>query len=455
MSSSYLDIDSDIVALASARGHGAIALVRIAGPSSIRRLSAIFSKPKSLLKLNGYQAVHGEVLGQDKSPADEVVALVFKAPNSYTGQDGADIMCHGGSATIEAVLSALDFGGFRPALPGEFTFRAFYNGKMDLARAEAVNELIVARTSAARADAYARLSGALSKELSVLKEGLVDTAATLALGMDYGEEEAGEDMKAELELLEKTRSACLKLASSYKVGKAFKDGVMVALAGKTNAGKSSIFNRLLKEERAIVSPVAGTTRDYIEAALDLGGIPVSIVDTAGVRESEDQVEAEGVRRSWLLADSADIVLYVVDAGLGLDAGDKEFLAAHPDAIKVWNKVDKEGARKAPGSWLEFSAKQGYGEETLVNAIQSAALGGGQAALLSGREVRIGSARHKAALEKAAASLESAIALLNSGGPLDMAAVDLAAALDALAEISGEVSSEDILDRLFSSFCVGK
>lgn len=455
MKQSYLDTEADIAALASAKGQGALAVIRLAGPSIIERFASIFSRPKALQFLKGYEALHGIIRDRAGKPVDEVVVLLFRAPNSYTGQDGLDIMCHGGIAVQEAVLSTLLEAGFRQALPGEFSFRAFYNGKIDLARAEAVNELIAARTSAARADAYSRLSGALSKELAGLKESLLDAAATIALGMDYGEEEAAIVLDAELEAIKKTQAACIELAESYTVARMYKEGLMLALAGKTNAGKSSLFNRLLKEERAIVSPEPGTTRDYLEAELDIAGIPITVVDTAGVRDSQDLVEAEGVRRSVLLAESADILLYVVDATVGLADEDTDFLAAYPKAIKLWNKVDKVDALPVPAGWLEFSAKTGHGEASLIEAVKNAVFGAGHGEQFGAENVRIGSARHRAFLEKAADSLKSAIDLIEEGGPMDMAAVDLATAMEALGEITGEISSEDVLDKLFSSFCVGK
>jgi len=463
MSRAYLDTESDIAALATPRGQGALAVLRMAGPGCVERLAGGFSRPDVLRRLEGFQAAYGRIVGRDGKAVDEVVALVSRAPASYTGQDGVDLLCHGGGASVGAVLAILDALGFRRALPGEFTFRAFYHGKMDLARAEAVGELVSARTSAARADAFARLSGGLSRELAALKERLVRAAAGLALRLDYGEDEApddeGGDRLALSSELGEAREACLGLASSYAVGRALRDGAVVALAGRTNAGKSSLFNRLLKEERAIVSPAPGTTRDYLEAELDLAGIPVTVVDTAGVRDSQDPVETEGVRRSRLVAQGADLVVYVVDALVGLDPEDEAFLAAHPAALRAWNKVDALGAASPPSGWLGLSAVTGQGESSLVAAIRAAILGrdgpsGADAEPLVDR-ARVGSARHREALERAAACLAEAIEALRDGEPVDMAAVDVAAALEALGEITGETTSEDVLDALFSGFCVGK
>lgn len=467
MSRAYLDTDSDIAALATPRGQGALAVIRLAGPGSVERLAGAFSRPDVLRGLAGFRAAYGRMLGADGRAVDEVVALVSRAPASYTGQDGVDLLCHGGVATVEAVIAALDARGFRRALPGEFTFRAFYNGKMDLAKAEAVGELVAARTAEARADAFSRLSGGLSRELAAVRDRLLRAAATLALRLDYGEDEAPGDEASELAVLGAelggAREACLRLAASYAVGRALREGAVVALAGRTNAGKSSLFNRFLKEERAIVSPAPGTTRDYLEAELDLGGLPVTVVDTAGVRQSDDPIEAEGVRRSRLVAGGADVVVYVVDSVAGLDPADDDFLSAHPLAVRAWNKVDAPGALAVPPGWLGISAATGRGEAELVAAVRAAVLGddviGDAIRCEQGARIepatRVGSARHRDALENAASCLAEALEALRSGEPADMAAVDVAAALEALGEITGETTSEDVLDALFSGFCVGK
>ncbi|MBU0929423.1 MAG: tRNA uridine-5-carboxymethylaminomethyl(34) synthesis GTPase MnmE, partial [Spirochaetes bacterium] len=367
MAKGYLDIEDDIAALATPPGTGALAVVRVAGPGSIDRLAGVFSRPEALRSSPGHAAVYGAVTGPDGRAVDEVVALAFRSPASYTGQDGVDVMCHGGQAAVEGVLAALKAAGFRGALPGEFTFRAFYNGKLDLARAEAVGELVSARTAAARSDAFSRLSGGLSRELASIRERLLRVAAAFALRLDYGEDESPEDIVVELPAIRAAREGCLRLAGSYAVGRALRDGATVALAGRTNAGKSSLFNRLLKEERAIVSSAHGTTRDYLEAELDLGGLPVRLVDTAGVRQSADPVEAEGVRRTMLLAEAADLVVYVVDATRGLSREDEDFVAANPGALRAWNKVDDPAAAPVPESWIGVSAATGAGEAELAAA----------------------------------------------------------------------------------------
>ncbi|OHD79948.1 MAG: tRNA uridine-5-carboxymethylaminomethyl(34) synthesis GTPase MnmE [Spirochaetes bacterium RIFOXYC1_FULL_54_7] len=461
MASSYLDMEDDIAALATPQGQGALAVVRVCGPGSVVRMARAFSRPEALQAAPGHTAVVGHVLGADGAAVDEAVLLVFKGPASYTGQDGVDLSCHGGPASATRVLAALEIVGFRPALPGEFTFRAFAGGKLDLARAEAVGELVAARTVAAQADALARLSGGLSREIESIKTELVRLAAACALRLDYGDDEAHEGFDEELPALSNCRKDCSDLAATFAVGRLLQDGASIAAAGRTNAGKSSLFNRLLREERAIVSEFHGTTRDYVEAALDLDGIPVRLLDTAGVRQTDDPVEAEGMRRSRLVASGADLVLYVVDAIVGLFPEDESFLAAHPGALRVWNKIDSPRAFPAPEGWLAVSAETGAGEPWLIAAIKAALLGhagptvSGASPSAGPAGVRISSARQKAALIKAASALGDAESAIKSRESLDMVAVDLSAALSALGEISGETTPEDILDSLFSNFCVGK
>jgi len=460
MAKGYLDIEDDIAALATPAGTGALAVLRVSGPGSVGRFSSVFSRPDVLRATPGYSAVFGTMHGPDRHAVDEVVALVFRSPASYTGQDSVDIMCHGGQATVAGLLSVLDSAGFRRALPGEFTFRAFYNGKMDLARAEAVNELVLARTSEARADAFSRLSGGLSRDLAAIRKDLIRIASACSLRLDYGEDETPEDLSVELPAIKAASEACRQLSDSYAVGKVLRDGAVVALSGRTNAGKSSLFNRLLKEERAIVSGSHGTTRDFLEAELDLGGLPVRLVDTAGVRDSDDPVEAEGVRRALLVAVAADAVVHVVDSTEGLAPLDVEFVQTHPRAILAWNKIDDPASKPAPAGWIGVSATTGQGESALAASIRSALIDGAKAgsALVPGSipaGIRIGTERHRSALLRAAAALEDAGESIEAGEPVDMTAVDVATAIEALGEISGETTSEDILESLFSNFCVGK
>lgn len=464
MQRGYLDTEDAIVALATPPGEGALAVLRLAGPGAVGRLAAAFSRPAALAACPGHAAVYGRLLGQGGEPVDEVVALVFRAPRSYTGQDGVDLMCHGGAASAERALAALAAAGFKPALPGEFSFRAYRAGKLDLVRARAVDELVRARTVEAHEDALRRLSGELSAELAALRAELLRLSAACALRLDYGEDESPEDFAAELPAIRALAARCLALADSYRVGRLLKEGAVVALAGKTNAGKSSLFNRLLKEERAIVSPHHGTTRDYLEAELDLRGVPVRLVDTAGLREAADPVEAEGVRRTKLLAEGADALIYLVDATRGLDPEDEAFIAAHPSALRVWNKVDLPGTPPPPPGWVAVSAMDGRGESALAGELAAlllgkdegvAATGDGTGGAAGRTAARLSTSAQRDALLAAARALEEAAEAGESGLPLDALALDLAAAQAELAGLLGEASGEDVLDALFSNFCVGK
>jgi tRNA modification GTPase len=455
MRRTYLDTDDDIAALATPPGCGALAVVRVCGPGCITRLAGLFSRPDTLRAAAGHQALFGQLHATDGRLLDEVVALVFRGPASYTGQDGVDIMCHGGMVSADLVLAALAMAGFEAALPGEFTFRAFASGKLDLARAEAVAELVAARTADAQADALGRLTGGLSRQVADIKAALLRLSAACALRLDYGDDEAPESLDGELPVLDALRDSCQALADTFAVGRLLREGASIAAAGCTNAGKSSLFNRLLKEERAIVSELHGTTRDYVEAGLDLDGIPVRLLDTAGVRRTDDPVEAEGVRRTRQVAAGADVLLYVVDGIVGLSPEDHAFLEQHPAAVRVWNKIDSPKARPVPPGWVAFSAETGAGEPELVAAIRTALVGppAGTASLAG--QVRIASPRQRDALIKAAAALADAGMALRDGLPLDMVAVDIAVALAAIGQISGETTPEDILETLFANFCVGK
>ncbi len=446
-------MDDDIAASATSPGPSALAVIRVAGPSSVRRLASVFSRPKALSTLPGYQALYGHIRKAGAQRVDQVVVLVFRAPASYTGQDGADIMCHGGSAGIDLIMATLVDAGFRRALPGEFTFRAFMNGKLDLAKAEAVHELIQARTEAAHDDALTRLSGGLSDELARAKTRLTKAAAACALGLDYGDDEVPDALRNSLGELTDLAESLENLAASWRVGRLLRDGALVVLAGGTNAGKSSLYNRLLKEERAIVSDVHGTTRDSLEAQLDLDGIPVRLVDTAGMRDSSDPVEQEGVRRSRLQADGADLLLYVVDAVLGLHEQDKTFLHGRERVLMVWNKVDDASAKPTPDGWIPVSAKTGAGERQLALAIAEAIRGPDASAAMG--SLRVSTARQADALARTAAACRSALRAAAAGHALDMVSLDLAEAMAALGELTGETAPDDVLDAMFSGFCVGK
>jgi tRNA modification GTPase len=369
-------------------------------------------------------------------------------------------------------MEALREAGFRDSLPGEFTFRAFMNGKLDLTRAESVMELVSAKTDAGRGRAVNRLSGALEAEIRRLRDLLVQVLAGTELRLDYAEDEedAGEEGLPDRALAEGVLERLRALAASYRMERLYQEGALGVIAGRPNAGKSSLFNRLVKEDRSIVTDIPGTTRDWIEAWISLEGIPLRLADTAGLRDSQDEVERLGIARSRELLEAADLVLYVIDGCAGLTGEDRRFLEtlsgpAAPPLLLLWNKADvapppaegtvllKPGA--APFPVLAISAGTGDGAGALwaAMAAQLESRSGGAAG--ENRTPGIASARQKQLIDSAAAAAAEALDLADRGEPLDLIAPLLREGVNALGEITGEVSTADILEAVFSRFCVGK
>jgi tRNA modification GTPase len=501
---------------ALATGPGSLALIRTSGgnsggespeESAMLLLSRIFSRPRKLLEAPGNTIIRGWILDKRGEKVDQALVSVYRAPKSYTGEDGADISCHGGLAVVRAVTESLKAAGFREALPGEFSFRAFMNGKLDLTRCESVMELVNAKTEAGRDHAVGRLSGILYREIADIKELLVAVLAETELYLDYDEEEAappGETGDPEQRLPGRSLAgeglARLRvLADSWRIERIYQEGALAVIAGRPNAGKSSLFNLLLKEERSIVTDTPGTTRDWIEATLSVEGIPLRLADTAGLREQDggaglnpggmarsgtarpvgarlDPAEQIGVRRSRELIDQAELVIYVIDGETGLDADDRTLLrdlqAKRTPLIILWNKADlaeppEESAAGFP--LLPVSAKTGSGTAELIRAVSAAlqvpagiagAAEDGEAAKAVAettlfRRIGLGSVRQKGLVDTAIAALEEALSLADSGEPLDLVAPLLREGVDALGEITGEVSTADILETMFGKFCVGK
>ena len=450
--------EDNIAALATGWDESALAVIRTSGPDAVNLASAVFSNPEALIKAEGGKIVYGyiiEPLSGDR--IDEVLAAVFRAPRSYTGENSVEFFCHGGIPAVTSVLSTLADAGFRSAAPGEFTMRAFINGKLDLTRAEAVHEIVTAKTARAHKLALNRLSGALEKRIDDLKYRVLQMLSSVELLLDYPEDELDGQMSGyplQPEEVAELAADVKRLAESFKAGKVFRDGVPVALAGRTNAGKSSLFNMLLKEDRAIVSEVHGTTRDYIESWITVDGIPLRLFDTAGLRDSENPIEAEGIKRSGDVIAGAGIVLYLVDSTEGLVDEDWSFLdnfKENDKLIRVWSKIDAERSADAPEGFIPVSAVSAEGLELLEKALSTAALG--KKGLDD--DVVIDSLRQKDLLRRAADALEKTEAAASVEAPLDAAAMELHDALEALGEITGEVSSADILNNIFSNFCVGK
>lgn len=491
-----------IAAHATPLAESALAVIRSSGPGCIDLVASCFSRPKKLREAPGNTIVHGWIVNKGGEKVDEVLVSVFRAPRSYTGEDAVDISCHGGIATARSVLQCLIDAGFRQALPGEFTFRAFMNGKIDLTRSESVVELIEAKTDESRRHALDRLSGALEAEIRAIKEDLVHALAATELFLDYSEDDgvsaiAEDGMAIDCEIpdqlplpaaeaaglmpdrkrVEAALETLEQLAASYRIEKLYRDGALVAIAGRPNAGKSSLFNRLLKEERSIVTDIPGTTRDYIEAWISLEGIPVRLVDTAGLRHAEDPIEQIGVERSKSIVQSADLILYIVDGSRGFESEDLRLLDEYRrselwegrDAaplLVVWNKADvapevrpltNTEPEHSPRV-LPVSAKTGSGIPELAHAMKEA-LGGAETAPQTGNQgkaaVGIASERQKALVDRAIEALREALTLADQRAPLDLIAPELREAVEALGEITGEVSTAEILETMFSRFCVGK
>jgi tRNA modification GTPase len=382
---------------------------------------------------------------------DEVMLAVYRAPRSYTGEDSAEIISHGSIPVIQRLLSLLTRSGFRPAGPGEFTQRAFLNGRMDLTRAEAVNEIVRARTDRARALALQRLSGAIESRVRAAREGLVDLRAGLEVAIDYPEDqhEGGLDHQG---ALDRTISLLEGLTRTYRQGRIYQEGASVAIAGATNSGKSSLFNAILRQERAIVSDVHGTTRDWLEGTVSLEGIPVRLFDTAGLRRTSDPLEVEGMRRTGQVLESADCVIYIVDSTRGLDDEDRAFLSRRSGVplVRAWNKVDLPESRSAPEGFMPLSATTGHGLEKLETEV-AATLG----SPAESGEPLIDSVRQRDLIGRALAALGRLREARARGVSADLLAVDLADAMDALGEITGEITTAEVLERMFAAFCVGK
>jgi tRNA modification GTPase len=478
---SYGD-EAPIVAFATTPGKSALTLIRCSGKGTLELAASVFSNPEKLLNAAGNTVIHGWIVrvnGDQGSASgekvDEVVISIFRAPKSYTGEDSLDISCHGGIAAGRGVIDALRATGFRDALPGEFTFRSFMNGKLDLTRSESVMELVSAKTDRGRYNAVNRLSGILENEINAIKKNLVEVLSGAEIFLDYSEDEIGvstEEAAGQLpkrQLAEETLIRLRKLSESWQRERIYQEGILAVIAGRPNAGKSSLFNLLLKEERSIVTEIPGTTRDWIEAWVSIEDIPVRLADTAGLRKSLDPVEKIGVERSRSLLEEADIVLYLIDGATGITDEDQDLIkqlrqdtsTQHKPLLVFWNKADiapqqaETPAKNNIENYLAISAKTSEGIKELTSAIVvtiSEQIGKSDSDNL---HATVGSLRQKNLLEAAAAALEEALNLAKQEEPLDLIAPRLREAVNALGEITGEVSTADILEEMFSKFCVGK
>lgn len=451
-----------IAAISTPRGEGGIGIVRISGNNALDILEKIF-KPKSgkaIKGLRNYSINYGHIF-DGKTLVDEVLVSIMKAPNTYTREDIVEINCHGGFVITEKVLEVVLKNGARIAEIGEFTRRAFLNGRIDLTQAEAVIDLIHGKTEKSVSLSLNQLRGDLKEQIEHLKKLVLDVAAHINVVLDYPEEGIDDPLPEHLvENLQEVLDTTDRLIRSYDKGKMIKEGIKTAIVGKPNVGKSSILNSVLKEERAIVTHVAGTTRDVIEEVVNLKGIPLVLVDTAGIRKTDDLVENIGVEKSKKLIESADLILFVVDGSRPLDEEDIKIHEAikAEKVIGILNKIDiKEDIDLSPltkiSKWLEISAIKNQGIDEMEEEIYRHIID--ENIEDSSQKITITNVRHKSALEKTKQSIENIFETIESGLPMDLMAVDIKGALDSLSEVTGEISSEDLLDHIFSNFCVGK
>ena len=463
MSNSYTP-EEPIAAIATALAPSALALIRLSGKNCISLLSKVFSRPKALNQAEGNTIVYGWIVNPEntekKQPVDEVLVSVFRAPKSYTGEEMAEISCHGGISPVTAIFNLLLKNGFRTALPGEFSFRAFVNGKSDLTKAEAVKEIIDSKTDASRSLAVGRLSGNLFNEIQSIKEKIISTIASIEVELEYPEDEENFSDSFDSTLLEQAKDSLTELSKSWQSQKLYQDGARIILCGKTNAGKSSLFNALLKEERAIVSDIEGTTRDWIESWVSFDGIPARLFDTAGLRITDDVIEQRGVEMTKDLTQDADIILYLVDSTKSEAQEDIDFISSFKNripVIKVLNKIDilenetsKDDSLELPV--VKISAKTGLGISDLVKEVKNTLV---KSTKSERTQAGLGSERQKQAVDEALDSVNHALEVSCADFTMDAVVQDLEDALSFLAEITGETTPDDILGNIFANFCVGK
>lgn len=449
-----------IVALATPPGVGAIGIIRLSGNGAIELVDLMF--PSKQLINQQANTLHVGVLVDGDTKLDEVVVSLFKSPRSYTGEDVVEISCHGSSFILQQVIEACIKKGARLATPGEFTMRAFLQGKMDLIQAEAVADLIASGTKAAQETALNQVRGGFSNILAVLRDELIKFSALIELELDFSQEDVEfVDRKSLKELLLRISVTVSNLLQSFQLGNVIKNGVSVAIVGKPNAGKSTLLNSLLNENRAIVSSIAGTTRDTIEEVLNIDGILFRLIDTAGIRDGADEIEAIGVEKSREKMRSADLVVYLFDAleetKENVDTVQQELLTVTKNWLMVGNKLDdiKQIETRAAYYQLEevvyISAKENKGLDQLRRKLTAKVTQG----VINTENTIVTNARHFQSLQKVGQSIESINNGLENKLPGDLLAIDIRQCLHYLGEITGQISNEDQLDYIFSKFCIGK
>ncbi len=446
--------DDTIAAISTSPGEGGIGIVRLSGPNSREIAAKIFTG-----KLRHRHLAYGRVIDPSSGEVlDEALAALMLAPHTYTREDMVEINCHAGPLVLRRVLELVLKMGARLAMPGEFTLRAFLSGRIDLSQAEAVIDVIKSRTGSSLKAAISGLEGNLSREIKSLRNNLMESLAYLTALTDFPEDEI--EPRDVRPYLEKDLKRIRELISGAEAGIICREGLKTAIVGRPNVGKSSLLNRLLRSDRAIVTPLPGTTRDTLEETASIRGLPLVLIDTAGITRSNDMIEALGIERTHQAISQADLVLWVVDAGAPLQKQDYEIreLLNGRKVLTVLNKIDLPGqvdVSEIKGDFARVSALTGQGldelEEKITGLIPAALsdMAGQRGDLL------VSHTRHKDSLSRAEAALSHSVSGLQQGLPEDLAALDISNALEALGEITGETVSEDLLNSIFSKFCIGK
>jgi tRNA modification GTPase len=451
-----------IIAPATAPGIGAIAVIRISGADAITKSAEVFQSIKGKKNLNNvasHTAHFGNIVDGERI-IDEVLVTVFKAPHSYTSENTIEISCHGSPYIQQEIIKLFLKKGVRMAEPGEFTLRAFYNGKLDLSQAEAVADLIHSTSETEHQLAIQQIRGGFSNEIKKLRDQIIKFASLIELELDFSEEDVEfADRKDFIELINKTKTAIQRLIDSFSAGNVIKNGVPVAIVGKPNVGKSTLLNALLNEERAIVSSIAGTTRDTIEDEINIKGVKFRFIDTAGIRETTDEIESIGIEKTFEKIAQASIVLYLVDPSTPeeeLTSIRKSFSEKNNSdrrsLIFIFNKTDiTKPSVNENDDVLFISAKEKTGIEKVKNKILS---------LVNLGQVKVGdiivsNSRHYDALSRAQVSLDTVLKSLTTKMPTDLIAIDIRTAMHELGSITGDVSTDDLLESIFRNFCIGK
>ena len=450
-----MELNDVIIALATPAGSGAISVVRLSGKKSVEIAAKVFKSKSDILTAETHTVHYGKIVNATGETIDDVLLTVFREPHSYTGENSVEISSHGNPLIAEKIIGVFLELGARLAEPGEFTRRAFLNGKMDLAQAEAVADLINSRAEASLKGARNQLDGLLSKRVENLRRGLLEISSLIEIELDFAEEDLEFISKEKaINMIKKIVGEVDFLIDSFKFGKIVREGINATIVGKPNVGKSSLLNYILKESRAIVSHIPGTTRDVITEEVSIDGILFKLYDTAGIRVTEDTIEKEGVKRSREAVKRSDLVLFLSDASKGFDEEIYAELLKITDEkriIKIMNKCDLKSVNE-PRADVNLSALTGEGVDELFALMKKKTIG---SSVYTERTALITNARQLQALKKSREFLERALESLQNRMSGEFVAVDLRAAMDALGEIIGKVTSDDILNNIFSNFCIGK